>query len=384
MNRLCFTDGQKEKMLSAAHRIADWYIRNQFPFRGDNPGAGSFYSAVRRGKMENPCAPGWCVAFASMGMLSAARAFQDEKYLDAAGAMLNHLKTLQIFDPFNREHYGAFRETFAWTRWCYVRDALSIAWSFLEYYRFSGVQEYLDRAVLWAEWFMRHGMDESGWPKWGVQFDSFLPGMEPPQMCNDIHGCFHGGSLNFFYQLAKETGDRRWTGSFFEYIADYFCSTIQQENGFFCSVEKASGKVPPQDPQNKLHRGNDDLGTLGLLCAYKVDRRTSRLDSIRKFLTAVFANQQPDGGFENRCAAIPVILNILHESGAVMDFSVEQSNIDRALDALLARQFSDECESAFFGGLNELDDGNLHVRSMGYSLLVFLKFCGKDDRFLTV
>ena len=71
-------------------------------------------------------------------MLSAAKVFDDEKYLVSADRMANYLRTLQIFDPFLKNSYGAIREANPQTAWCYVRDALSGAWGFLEYYRATG------------------------------------------------------------------------------------------------------------------------------------------------------------------------------------------------------------------------------------------------------
>lgn len=372
---------ETKRFLDAARGIADWYVRNQF-HNGQSPSDGLFHFHVLKDTCETAPAFEWNVAFGIMGMLSAAKVFDDEKYLDSADRMAKYLRTLQIFDPFLKNAYGAIRETTPQTTWCYVRDALSGAWGFLEYYRATGKEEFLERAVLWAEWCLKYGFDDSGWPLWGVVFEDIPKGQQCPKMC-DMQGCFHGGSMNFFYQLAKTTGDKKWIGPFFEHMADYFCTNIQQEDGYFRTLDRKTGKVPPEDPLLALHRGNDDLGTLGLLCAYRAIPKQMYLDTITKFLTAVFNRQEADGNFEQNCSAIPVILNVLHESADVLNFTPPSGSTDRALSALLKRQFGPEKGPLFEGGLDETKEGHVCIRSMGYALIYLLKKYGRDDRFLT-
>lgn len=365
----------KARAWECARNIAEWLLDNQNPPSDGEAAAGNFVFAVDADGVRYP-ANNWNLAFASMGLCAAADAFGDKRYEQAARDMMNYLRTLQIFSPFLPEHYGAIREMSPQTPWCYTRDALSGAWGFLEFYRRTGEQEYLERAKLWAEWFLRHGMDDSGWPLWGVQFEPCRNA--PPQMCNDMHGSFHGGSLNFFYQLARTTGESKWVGEFYLRIADRFASVIQQPDGLFRTVERATGLVPANDPQNGLHRANDDLGTLGLLGAFRLTGEKRYKESIDRFLAAVFARQLPDGHFESSCAAIPVVLNVLWESGGELDFSPPPGACERALEALLARQFPPTAPAAFRGGLDETGEGYVCARSSCYALIVLLKLVSRQ------
>lgn len=361
---------EKDILLKSARRIADWYCRNT-----TEDGKSPYYVFAEDRKIV----PGyeWNAAFLLMGLTSAYTVFGDKKYQETAEKVLKHIKSLQIMDPAS-PHYGAFREITPETNWCYVRDALSAAWALLEIGAVSGDHACIERALLWGEWFMRHGMDETGWPLWGLFFAPLTEADKKIQMCNNMHGCFHGGSLNFFYRLYQVTGDHRWVGGFFEHIADHFVSTIQQKDGFFRSVEKSTGVPPASDPQNGLHRCNDDLGTLGLLCASRVYPKQAYSDGIRKFLDAVFACQGTDGAFETSCASVPVVLNIVHESA----YPASAESIELAWSHFLSRQFP-EGDPLFAGGLNESALGNLCVRSMAYALIVILKIAGGDCRFLT-
>jgi rhamnogalacturonyl hydrolase YesR len=372
----------KEQSIICARKIADWTCMNQQPEDEFNPASGaSVFTVDKTG--HSAISHNWSGAFAVMGLLASAKAFNDKRYENSALHLGRYLKSLQIFSPFLKQHHGAIREITPQTPWCYTRDALSAAWAFIELFRWTGEQEYLDRAVLWAEWFLKNGMDDEGWPLWGVQFEPYF-GMQPPQMCNDMHGCFHGGSLNFFYHLYKTTGDERWIGVFFTNIADRFVKYIQQSDGFFRTVEKASKQIPEDYPQSGLHRANDDLGCLGLLCAYKITGKQAYLASIEHFLSAVFNNQCANGHFETSCACIPVLLNIIFEANNLIKFPLKYNDaITRAVRAFLARSVDGCFVPARLGGIDEGDNGFTCARSANYAMIFFLKYFAGQRQYLT-
>ena len=331
-----------------------------------------------------------------MGLLTAFKAFKDPRYEAAALAMGRYMKSLQILDSFHGDNHGAIREVTPFTTWCYTRDALSTAWGFIELYRYTRDAEYLERARLWGEWFLRKGCDEDGWPWWGHELEAPVDKTRPgPQMCPQIQGSFQGGSLNFLYQLAVETGDQKWVGEPFCRIADRFVEQIQQPSGFFASIERATGKPPASDPQGGLHRANDDLGSLGLLCAYKVTRNSSYLASIEKYLTAVFAGQWADGRFEESVACIPVVLNVLHEgAGLIQQPTVNPAAIERALTALVEAQSDGRFNPRMRGGILEYgaahkltaqagSQSSVMARSSCYALIVLPKLATGTGDYLT-
>jgi hypothetical protein len=379
---MMWQETNKEKGLECAKGIADWLCNIQYPHHQHDARAGT-YPYVIDETGQTGMANNWNLAFAIMGLLSAHKVFGDKRYETTALRMGNYLKTLQIFDPFKKKHYGAIREISPQTPWCYTRDALSAAWSFLELYRHAGEQEYLERAVLWGEWFLKNGCDDDGWPLWGVQFEPYFERQEP-QMRNDIQGSFQGGSLNFFYHLAKETGNSEWTGNFFVKMADHFVNYIQQPDGLFRSIERCTKKPPEQDPQNGLHRANDDLGTLGLGCAYQITRDKRYLKGIERFLTTVFAAQHDDGHFEESAAAIPVVLNSCLENKDLIKLpdNVEQGGA-MALEALYGRQSDGSVYSKTKGGIIELQRNRAVCgRSSCYALIFLTKLFGGVNNYL--
>jgi hypothetical protein len=209
-------------------------------------------------------------------------------------------------------------------------------------------------------------------------------------MRNDVQGSFQGGSLNFLYHLAKETGDRKWTGERFVRIADHFIRHIQQPSGYFSSVERSTKKPPDAgDPQGGLHRANDDLGTLGLLAAHRVTGNREYLAATEKFLGAVFAAQRDDGQFEDSVAPNPVVLNVLLEGeGLIRQPAMKPRAIERLLESLFAAQSDGGRNPRTRGALFELgalsaDTGIVCARSSCYALIVLPKLAGGSREYLT-
>jgi hypothetical protein len=169
-------------------------------------------------------------------------------------------------------------------------------------------------------------------------------------------------------------------------MADYFVDHIQQQDGFFRSIERKTRAVPEKDPQGGLHRANDDLGSLGLLGAYKVTGNKKYLTAIEKYLTAVFARQKEDGLFESSVAGVPVVLNILHEAGPLVQVpSATADACTQALQALYRAQELCSRSLARYGGIIEEPHGNdpyVCIRSGCYALIYLLKECSGISDYL--
>ena len=69
--------------LRCARALADWIVANQTPDRNADPDSGNFPFSVTAANVPRG-ANNWNHAFAIMGLLAAADAFQDEKYRTAA------------------------------------------------------------------------------------------------------------------------------------------------------------------------------------------------------------------------------------------------------------------------------------------------------------
>ena len=373
-----------EAGLECARGIADWLYNIQSPHLENNASAGSYPWMVGIDGIEYP-ANNWNVAFGSLGLMAAYDVFGDEKYKIAALQMAGFNKSLQIFDPFKPEHYGAFREISPQTPWCYTRDALSVAWSFILLAGKTQDRELLERSRLWGEWFFRQGLDEEGWPRWGLNFEAFFSGSKI-HMYNDILGSFQGGGLNYLYQMYKITGNTRWIGKEYVNIAEMLIKYIQQPDGLFQSVERQTKKPLELDVQGNLHRANDDFCSLGLLTAFKMTGNRTYLDAVKKFLRAVFERQQEDGSFDHFHASIPVVLNTVYEAELLTDIpGIPDWAVDRALERLLSLQSDGQVNRRMAGGIIEEQDGNyVGARASCYALMFLLKVSGGAKDYLAV
>lgn len=376
----------KSQSMECARGIAEHFCNNQSKHGDNNPCAGSVpWMMYENGQID--LGYNWNHAFSIMGLLSAYHTFGECRYETAALRMGRWLKTLQIFDPFRPQNYGAIRETTPQTPWCYPRDAVSAAWGFIELYRHTGDEEYLERARLFGEWFFAHAMDEEGWPLWGVQLEPFFDHAHP-QICNHCQGSFHGGSLAFLYHLAQATGDEKWTGEPFVRMADILVNDIQQDSGYFVTIDRKTKQPPSEDPQKGLHRANDDLCTLGLLGAYRITGDKRYLQGIEKFLTAVCASQQDDGMLDHTVASLPIVLNILYETQGLLAIpTLTDTFVPKAMARIFSAQSNGDPVASMRGGLIEEPswrDDVVIARSAAYSLIVLVKIFDATLKYLSI
>ena len=168
-------------------------------------------------------------------------------------------------------------------------------------------------------------------------------------------------------------------------MADFFIDHIQQGSGFFSHIQRDTKKPPTSDPQHGLHRANDDLGTLGLLCAHKITGDKRYLSAIEKFMNAVFTDQQEDGGFEDSVACIPVVINTIFEASDKIEVAAMQP---QAIESALARLFASQSDGSSIprmrGGLVEISEGVVCSRSGSYALIMLLKLFGNSKDYLCV
>jgi uncharacterized protein YyaL (SSP411 family) len=384
---MLFTDLHKQKGLEVARSIADWICNVQSPWMEESPAPGVIPFSIDHLNNIMP-APSWNYAFAFMGLAGAYKAFGDERYKEVAIRLSKVLKSLQILDPFHQEHYGAIRETSPLCPWCYTRDATSGGWGLIEMYRLTQQQEYFERAKLFGQWLMRKGLDENGYPWSGVQFEppfaeSGLEHCKVEEYWNHSLANCQGGCLNFFYQIYKATDDKSWCRPM-QSIADIFVDYIQQSNGFYLSIDRKTKKPLKDDYSlNVLHHCNDDLGSLGLLCMYRLSKNPKYLNSVKRFLEAAWAQQRSDGFFEDSVAAIPIVLNATYESKDLIKIDgLDDKKIEQALAAMFSVQ-KDEFHNTLMRGALQEHCSKTYVVTMRancYALILLLKlFAGVEE-----
>ncbi len=367
--------------MRCVQNLASWYANYQIRYRDYMHGAGVIPSAVSFVGQENWRTANWELAFAAMGQLAAGAALGNEdRFLYSAEKMLNYLRTLQIFDPYNKPHYGAIREMTALTPWCLIHHSMVVAWSFIEYYRFTKNCEYLERAKYWGEWFLQNGYDAQNLPLYGVEFGEPLSN-GTPEMLNQQLGTQQASCLNVLYELYLETKDERYIGEKFITLAEFFLANNQTEEGYFVTVDRQT-KEPIADEKVSF---NDNLATLGLLAAYRVTEDRKYLDAIVKYLNYCFAQQNADGTFENSVSGIPLLLNIMLESEGLLG-PWPESWVDGAgesLTALFARVSKGDILPNQRGMIDDLGDQCIVSNVSAWSLIVLTKIFAGEERFLS-
>jgi uncharacterized protein YyaL (SSP411 family) len=377
-----FDKTTKLTAMDTARGIADWICQLQTPWNEAAHAPGSIPFSINNLGHRYPAAQ-WNYAFASMGLAAASKAFDDDRYRSSSIRLIEWMKTFQILDPFTHEHHGAIREYSPACPWCYTRDGISGGWGLVEMFRLTGDRDYLERAKLFGKWLTRKGLDDEGYPWFGVQLGEPFSPDNIGHIQNDIQGNFQGGSLNFFYQMYKATGDKSWTGPM-RNIADIFVDHIQQDSGFFVSIIRDTKQpVAADNEYTRLHRGNDDLGTLGLLCMYRLTKAEKYIHAVSRFLEAAWGLQRDDGHFEESQAATPVILNVTFEARDVLKVKgLTDEKASRALEALYTMRLDGSRNPLMKGAIREMlnDPRQATMRANCYALIVLLKlFAGVDE-----
>ena len=374
----------RKKCLESARNAAEYIYRSQ---NCQGQAYGYLPSGIESERYIEYKPAQWTIAFGSMALLAASSAFQEERFRKASLLAAEYIKSLQVFSPFLKEDYGAFNESGPHTNWCYTRDSVSAAWSFLVLYKATHNEEYLERARLFAEWFVRRTLDPDGWPVSRVFFTreahdaiTSRPGGENIDEFANVQGYFQGGGLNFFKLLAETSGDGKWVSEMYLRMADLLVDRMQEPCGNYNSVKIATKEFNPP----KYVR--DDFCSLGLIGAYKLTKNPKYIQSVEKYLRYAFSIQLPDGSFkdDDSIASIPEILNAAYEAEGLMDTSfISEDAVKSAFDFLFKRQYDGWLYRKMAGGFIEetfVDINSwpppvftIHLRGTSYATLFLLK-----------
>ena len=156
-------------LLDIAEKTANWMVVNQISDRLDaNKGRTINYyePASKRFSLTTS----WETGGVCMGLLAMHKRTGEKIYLDRAELAGRYIMSLQIMDPREDRYYGAIRECTPQSLEFCPRDATTAAWALIWLYESTKNSEYLDRAVLFGNWHMKHGMYK-GWPLWAVIMD---------------------------------------------------------------------------------------------------------------------------------------------------------------------------------------------------------------------
>lgn len=368
---------EQAQSLRSALLAGDWLINTQNkqalwdnePFNGDfgrwvyeyRPGDGFWRGSV--------C---WTMATGIMGLVTLYERTGMEIYSETAIRAGNYLKSLQVLDSRNRKTYGAMREMSQLDQFIFPRDGMTSTGGFLALYRLTGDPEYLERAKLYADWYLENALNpETGWPYWNYPLDKDGPGENDKRM-----GYFQGGGGIFLYHLYKVTGDERYRKGL-KHITDKFIEYFTENGGAW-----------------KIPGNNDDFSAITLLASYLEFKDKRYWDCVVNRLDQLMGMQREDG------ALVPGNTGGCYISGITALNMLEISKKENLeLDKVKVREFigrlaafartlqvtditaGEKAYGGFWGQLNlaEFTRTWIHARGTTYSILFNLRYEGVVD-----
>ena len=372
----------RNELLDRALLCGEWMLANQVTNRLDaNRGRCVRCYGSKSGVLG--MTGNWLVGSLCMGLCALYRRTGEEKYLRAAEYAGRYILSLQVMDQRQPRYFGAIREITPQSIEFAPRDATTAAWALVWLYRTSKNALYLDGAVLFAEWHMRHGMLD-GWPLYAFYMD---PAME------DFYaqGSFQSGTGLFYHDLFLTTGDARFIEKGFRPIAVNYRDRFFHEDGHVIQERAAfTGEITSPEPpdlqaSDGMHHYNDDFGAAMLQAAADFFKDDSFRDTARRYARWLAERQDSEGGFgEKFPSGVPVALMTFDEIGGHYDDPILLAAKDKALDKLLSMQCRDTGDplldgafrgafESYTGSTQQLGEICVHMRTTGYALVALLK-----------
>jgi hypothetical protein len=344
----------KTSLFAAAERVADWMVANQVTDRLD-ANKGRSVCVFDKTTDFYQMTTSWETGIMCMGLLAMYKRTGKPLYLDRAELAGRFIMSLQVMDQRQDRHYGVFREVSPQAIEFCPRDATTAAWALVWLYETVKNPEYLDRAILFGNWHLKHGMC-NGWPLHGV----FMDGQFTDHYAK---GSFQSGTGLFYHDLFMMTGDSRYIEQGLRPIAEtYRKDFFYRDGGLVMYREVFSNKdisAAMSEPSgHDMHKYNDDFGNAMLQAAADIFGDESFRETASKYALWLAAHQDLDGGFGNGGApsGVPVALMYFNDLGGYYKNTELLAARDKTLAKLLAMQYQGTGDQRLDGGFQ----GTMH------------------------
>lgn len=281
-----------------------------------------------------------------------------------------YLMTLQVLDSRKPYAFGGFREHTPATNFSYPRDAATGAFGLLALYRLTGYQEYLDRAVLFADWYRKYGSDGTGWPHVTFMFDSGKTADE------SAAGIWQSGGALVYHYLYELTGDKQWLEPL-RRIAD---RTLELFNA---GDTESTGAA-----SHHGMRGNDDFASMAILAAWLDFKDRRYLERLVRNLEILISRQQEDGSWHGMAGEYMTGLELLdawqvrEQLKGLLDEDKIRSALIKAAGFGLTQQELSVHNVRLYGGMYGqnwygMARDRIHQRSTGYGSALYSRLCAQ-------
>ncbi len=260
----------------------DWFVNTQIvsvePAHDANHGRVIYNYHPKTGLLCRGLS--WSQGRAIMCLLAGHAVSGKDVYLQAAERCASYLvHALQRTDGRNRRTCGAFAEEVPQSDFCYPRDGIEAAAGLLQLHMVTGDPLYLDRAELFAKWYLANAYDSD--EKWVRGRVGFYDDEDRVKF-----SFIQAGGAPLFWHLHQATGNARYrtmTRQLGQGILDRF---FDHATGQITSGKKGKGTGHHTAAiTGREMVVNDDGSVIGLSCAHAATgKKTS------KFLDAMLAN----------------------------------------------------------------------------------------------
>jgi hypothetical protein len=390
MYSLRLADHEKAEFLEAARLCGYWLVNGQnTPERPwgdywipDSADRGRFLEKCCPSRERNKPAGVWLTGIYLSGLcdLKEAPILDTGLYEHATGEGARFLKSLQCFDLRWPNAAGGFHEVYPGHDYSAPRDAATGAMGLIALYLETEDEEYLDRAVRFAEWYSTHGSDADGYP-----WDDFS--LTEGTGSSRLRGDWQAGGALVYYQLWKLTGDERWKEALRK-VLDVLEQVIADDPGTDTAYDFHGSCI--------ISVGNDDFANTVLFAGYRAFGEKRYLETAAKRLRVEMDRQAPGGAFPGYGGTFVAALELLEALDLGAECGVDILPEEQAVESLLrAARFGltlQEKESydrfmlgGVFGQSNYAHARDVvHGRDTGYALQLWLRLAGHRASIYTV
>lgn len=363
----------REQLLEFCRMVGNWYINNQCtaekPWCGAPTTAdlGRFIYSYEPATGAMKANVVWGQALGIMALLALSDRLHPagELYEPAAIKAAGYLMSLQILDQRDPRIFGAMRQSNPQTPSVHPRDASTGCMGLCVLAKRTGDEEYLYRARLIGDWYIRNALNEDRWPAYTYFHD------RREGMWRDAHLWQAGAALAFYY-LYRLTGDSRYIEEGIHPLMAGYKRIYKQ------AVELGTDKFNPY-----LDR-TDDFSTIAAIGAYLLEGDKELLGIIRHRCKYVMDCQDEDGSCPGLAGELIagltwwnfIQLNEEHKLGD--DVAPMLTAIAKAEKFAYSLQELQLPDVRAFGGLYGqtsygVGRSQIHHRSCGYSILFMLR-----------
>jgi hypothetical protein len=372
----------KNNLRKHALGIADWMVRTQVKLDKATWDAnrGRFIYTRRRSTGQLVRGIGWTQARGIMVLLTAYQSTKKQEYRDAAQLAADYLRGMQQTASNVPLYDGTIWEEVPFSSHVYVRDTSEVAEAFCYLYKVTGDDEWLWRADVYLDWYLRQGVNKQSWPVGDV----LMPSGEQKGMV----GSYQIGNGKFLYRLHQAMGGtkalnkglkpivRRAMGEFFS-----------PQGGMYADPTVRSAGATKDGMAHHGGRGseahltlNDDGGGVAMLGAYLATGQKAILAQLEKYAAWTLTKKTPLPTFSGFVSMGNFMLDMYRQTGRKEYLQWVLDNLsagllklritDRKSEDYGALKGEDEPSKWYWGGKQ---DEYTNMRTNAYGAMLLFK-----------